>query len=141
MTEITAADLKTEIEAAWAARDGVSVATQGPVRTAVRETLNLLDAGKLRVAERAADGAWSVNQWVKQAILLSFRLNANELMRVPTLGNYWDKVPNKFDGWEAAAVRSRRLPRRAGRDRPPRRLYRQERHPDAVVREHRRLCR
>jgi 2,3,4,5-tetrahydropyridine-2-carboxylate N-succinyltransferase len=102
MTEITAADLKTEIEAAWAARDGVSVATQGPVRTAVRETLNLLDAGKLRVAERAADGAWSVNQWVKQAILLSFRLNANELMRVPTLGNYWDKVPTKFADWEAA---------------------------------------
>ena len=102
MTTITAADLQTEIEAAWAARDGVSTATEGPVRTAVRETLNLLDRGALRVAERGADGAWSVNQWVKQAILLSFRLNPNSLMRSPTLGNYWDKVPTKFDDWESA---------------------------------------
>ncbi|HEY3695744.1 2,3,4,5-tetrahydropyridine-2,6-dicarboxylate N-succinyltransferase [Phenylobacterium sp.] len=102
MTTLTAADLKLEIEAAWEARDGVSTATQGPVRTAVQETLNLLDAGRLRVAERGADRQWTVQQWVKQAILLSFRLSANSLVRADTPGPFWDKVPLKFAGWEAA---------------------------------------
>ena len=100
MTTITAQDLKTEIEAAWEARDGVSTATKGPVRTAVEETLNLLDAGKARVAEKGEDG-WVVHQWIKQAILLSFRLNPNTVMRAGTPGPFWDKVPTKFDGWEA----------------------------------------
>ncbi|HEY8574035.1 2,3,4,5-tetrahydropyridine-2,6-dicarboxylate N-succinyltransferase [Phenylobacterium sp.] len=98
MNAITPEDLKTEIEAAWAARDGLNTQTKGPMRTAVDETLNLLDSGQLRVAERGADGAWHVNQWVKEAILLSFRLNANQVMRP---GPYWDKVPLKFDGWDA----------------------------------------
>ena len=102
MTTVTAADLKVEIEAAWEARDGVSTATTGAVRTAVQETLNLLDAGKLRIAERAADGAWTVHQWVKQAILLSFRLNANGLIHADAPGPFWDKVPLKFNGWQAA---------------------------------------
>ena len=102
MTTVTAADLKVEIEAAWEARDGVSTATTGAVRTAVQETLNLLDAGKLRIAERAADGAWTVHQWVKQAILLSFRLNANGLIHADAPGPFWDKVPLKFTGWQAA---------------------------------------
>ena len=62
MTTIATADLKTEIEAAWEARDGVSTATKGPVRTAVEETLRLLDQGKLRVAERQDDGRWLVHQ-------------------------------------------------------------------------------
>ena len=101
MTTISTADLKTEIEAAWEARDGVSTATTGPVRTAVDETLRLLDQGKLRVAERQADGQWIVHQWAKQAILLSFRLNPNKVMHASTPGPYWDKVPTKFEGWDA----------------------------------------
>jgi 2,3,4,5-tetrahydropyridine-2-carboxylate N-succinyltransferase len=102
MTTVTAADLKVEIEAAWEARDGVSTATTGAVRTAVQETLNLLDAGKLRIAERGADGAWTVHQWVKQAILLSFRLTPNGLIHADAPGPFWDKVPLKFTGWQAA---------------------------------------
>ncbi len=100
-SSIPTADLKTEIEAAWAAREGLSTATKGPVRTAVEETLNLLDSGALRVAQREADGRWTVNQWVKEAILLSFRLNPNTVMRGGAAGPFWDKVPTKFDGWDA----------------------------------------
>src|ERR1041384_5415978 len=92
-------ELKTVIQAAWAERDGINTATKGQVRDAVNETLSLLDAGKLRVAERGADGAWTVNQWAKEAILLSFRLNASQVMEP---GPYWDKVPLKFEGWGAA---------------------------------------
>jgi 2,3,4,5-tetrahydropyridine-2-carboxylate N-succinyltransferase len=101
MTSITAEDLKTEIEQAWAARDGVSTATTGPVRTAVEETLQRLDAGELRVAARGTDGRWEVQQWVKQAILLSFRLNPNAVVHGPAPGPFWDKVPTKFAGWDA----------------------------------------
>jgi 2,3,4,5-tetrahydropyridine-2-carboxylate N-succinyltransferase len=108
---ITATDLKTEIEQAWAARDQVGVATTGPVRTAVEETLDRVDRGELRVAERAADGRWEVRQWVKQAILLSFRLNPNSIVHAAAPGPYWDKVPTKFTGWgspqfEAAGFRA-----------------------------------
>jgi 2,3,4,5-tetrahydropyridine-2-carboxylate N-succinyltransferase len=99
MSNLTVADLKTEVEAAWEARDGVNVSTRGPVRTAVEETIALLDSGDLRVAERGADGQWVVNQWMKQAILLSFRLRPNELVRAPSPGPYFDKVPSKFEGW------------------------------------------
>ena len=102
MTALTFDDLKTEIEAAWEARDGISTATKGPVRTAVDETLRLLDEGRLRVAERAEDGQWEVRQWAKQAILLSFRLNPNSVMHAGPPGPYWDKVPTKFDGWDAS---------------------------------------
>jgi len=106
MTGVTVDDLKTEVEAAWDARDGVSTATQGPVRTAVEETIALVDAGRLRAAERGDDGQWVNNTWVKQAILLSFRLNANTVMRAGAMGGggvgpWWDKVPSKFDGWDA----------------------------------------
>jgi len=101
MSVITAQDLQSEIEKAWAERDGISTATKGPVRTAVEETLERLDAGELRIATRGADRAWSVQQWVKQAILLSFRLNPNAIVHAPSPGNYWDKVPTKFAGWEA----------------------------------------
>ncbi len=105
MTELTAADLALEIEAAWEARDGVGAETRGPVRTAVEEALSLLDSGKARVAEKVGD-EWVTNQWLKKAVLLSFRLNPNSIMRAGTLGGavgpWWDKVPNKFDGWEAA---------------------------------------
>jgi 2,3,4,5-tetrahydropyridine-2-carboxylate N-succinyltransferase len=95
------ADLKSVIEAAWEARDGINTATQGEVREAVEETLNQLDAGTLRVASRGEDGVWSTHQWAKQAILLSFRLFANKLVEADAPGPYWDKVPSKFTGWDA----------------------------------------
>ena len=101
---ISLSDLETEIEAAWEARDALGPDTRGPARTAVAETLALLDAGKARVAE-AVEGDWVVNQWLKKAVLLSFRLNPNTVMRAGELGGgvgpWWDKVGNKFDGWEA----------------------------------------
>ena len=106
MSEIAFSDLQVEIEAGWAARDGVGPATTGPLRTAVEETLMLLDSGKLRSAERDADGRWEARQWAKQAILLSFRLSANQVMRAGAIGGggigpWWDKVPSKFEGWDA----------------------------------------
>jgi len=95
-------DLKRIIEAAWEARDGINTGTRGEIRDAVRETLDQLDSGILRVASRSADGVWTTHQWAKQAILLSFRLNPNELMEGDAPGPYWDKVPSKFAGWDAA---------------------------------------
>ncbi|WP_332774013.1 2,3,4,5-tetrahydropyridine-2,6-dicarboxylate N-succinyltransferase [Phenylobacterium sp.] len=95
-------DLKSVIEAAWEARDEVNTATQGAIREAVEETLNQLDAGILRVATRGDDGVWTTHQWAKQAILLSFRLFANRLIEADAPGPYWDKVPSKFTGWDAA---------------------------------------
>jgi 2,3,4,5-tetrahydropyridine-2-carboxylate N-succinyltransferase len=72
------------------------------LRKAVEETLDLLDAGKVRVAERQANGEWHTHQWLKMAILLSFRLNDNELVRGgPGKSTWWDKVPSKFEGWSA----------------------------------------
>ena len=96
------ADLKSVIEAAWETRDGISVDTRGPVREAVKETIEQLDAGTLRVAERADDGTWVTHQWAKQAILLYFRLYPNELINAPPPGPYYDKVPSKFTGWTEA---------------------------------------
>ena len=95
-------DLKSVIEAAWEARDEISTATTGQVRDAVNETLERLDAGTLRVAQREADGTWVTNQWAKQAILLFFRLNGNRLIDADAPHPYWDKVPLKFTGWDAA---------------------------------------
>jgi 2,3,4,5-tetrahydropyridine-2,6-dicarboxylate N-succinyltransferase len=104
MTAVSLSDLQTEIEAAWEARADVSAATTGPVRTAVEESLLLLDSGKARVAEKI-DGEWVTHQWLKKAVLLSFRLNPNTVMRSGALGGavgpWWDKVANKFDGWDA----------------------------------------
>ncbi|MEL6505034.1 MAG: 2,3,4,5-tetrahydropyridine-2,6-dicarboxylate N-succinyltransferase [Pseudomonadota bacterium] len=94
------ADLQSTIEAAFNDRDNINTHTTGEVRDAVMEALNLLDSGAARVAERGEDGTWHVNQWLKQAVLLSFRLND---MAVIEGGNgksvWWDKVPSKFEGW------------------------------------------
>jgi len=95
-------DLKTVIEAAWEARSEINTSTTGAVRDAVFTTLEALDSGRLRVAERGADGAWTVHQWAKQAILLSFRLSPNQLMDADVPGPFWDKVPGKFQGWTPA---------------------------------------
>lgn len=92
-------DLVAAIDAAWEARDGLSVSTQGPMREAVNEALSLLDNGKARIATREANG-WTVHQWLKKAVLLSFRLQ--DMSRIPGGpggGNWWDKVPSKFLGW------------------------------------------
>ncbi|MDE0254598.1 MAG: 2,3,4,5-tetrahydropyridine-2,6-dicarboxylate N-succinyltransferase, partial [Rhodospirillaceae bacterium] len=95
------ADLASIIDAAWEDRDTVGPATAGAVRDAVDAALDALDEGRLRVAEKASDGAWTVNQWAKKAVLLSFRLNDMQ----PIGGgpgrdtNWWDKVPSKFEGW------------------------------------------
>jgi 2,3,4,5-tetrahydropyridine-2-carboxylate N-succinyltransferase len=106
MTEISFSDLQAEIEVGWAEREAVGVSTRGPLRTAVEETIAQLDAGALRSAERDADGRWHTRQWAKQAILLSFRLNPSQVMRAGALGGgglgpWWDKVPSKFEGWDA----------------------------------------
>lgn len=102
MADLSLADLQTEIEAGWAEREALSPQSQGPVRTAVDEVIRRLDAGEARVAERT-EGAWVVRQWLKQAILLSFRLNPNTVMRAGALGGelgpWWDKAPGKFESW------------------------------------------
>ncbi len=91
--------LQATIEAAWAARDTISPATMGEVRDAVETALNLLDSGEARVAEPTAAG-WQVNQWLKKAVLLSFRLNDMAMIPGgPGGSHWWDKVPSKFDGW------------------------------------------
>jgi 2,3,4,5-tetrahydropyridine-2-carboxylate N-succinyltransferase len=100
------AKLKATIEKAWEERDSVTPQTKGAVREAVEKSLELLDSGKARVAERGADGNWSVNQWLKQAVLLSFRLNdMTTIANGPGKAKWWDKVPSKFDGWGAKEFR------------------------------------
>ena len=96
-------DLQARIEEGWGARDRLSPQTTGAVRDAVAVALAYLDAGQIRVAEKV-DGTWIVRQWLKQAILLSFRINANQLMGGDTggVGPWWDKVPSKFEGWDEA---------------------------------------
>jgi 2,3,4,5-tetrahydropyridine-2-carboxylate N-succinyltransferase len=95
-------DLKSVIEAAWEEREAITHQTTGRVRDAVTETIEQLDAGTLRVAQREADGTWVTNQWAKQAILLFFRLTPNRLVDADAPHPYWDKVPLKFTGWDAA---------------------------------------
>lgn len=92
--------LSATIDRAFEERDGISTSTRGEVRDAVEAALNLLDTGKVRVAERGEDGNWTVNQWLKKAVLLSFRLNPMEIIKGgPGESAWWDKVPSKFDGW------------------------------------------
>ncbi|WP_333712019.1 2,3,4,5-tetrahydropyridine-2,6-dicarboxylate N-succinyltransferase [Yoonia sp.] len=95
------AALEIAIEAAWEARDTVTSATKGKTREAIEETLNALDRGKLRVAEKQADGSWHVNQWAKKAVLLGFRIKDMEPQTGgPQGGGWWDKVDSKFAGWK-----------------------------------------
>jgi 2,3,4,5-tetrahydropyridine-2,6-dicarboxylate N-succinyltransferase len=92
--------LETIIDTAWDDRADISFATQGAVRKAVETVLASLDDGSRRVAEPDGKGGWTVNQWLKKAVLLSFRLNDNALIaNGPGEARWWDKVPSKFDGW------------------------------------------
>jgi 2,3,4,5-tetrahydropyridine-2-carboxylate N-succinyltransferase len=93
------AALEKTINDAWEDRAAVNLQTRGAVREAVDSVLDQLDSGRVRVAERTSPGQWSVNQWLKKAVLLSFRLNDNQLMNGPGGSNWWDKVPLKFKGW------------------------------------------
>jgi 2,3,4,5-tetrahydropyridine-2-carboxylate N-succinyltransferase len=100
-------DLARTIDEAFDKRDGIGPATQGPVRAAVDQALALLDSGKARVAERQTDGMWRVNQWLKKAVLLSFRLNDMSVIPGgPGQAAWWDKVPSKFDGWGESDFKS-----------------------------------
>ncbi|MFO1172694.1 MAG: 2,3,4,5-tetrahydropyridine-2,6-dicarboxylate N-succinyltransferase [Hyphomicrobiaceae bacterium] len=93
------AALEKTIDAAWEARDGITLQTKGEVRDAVETALAMLDKGEARVAEKR-DGGWHVNQWLKKAVLLSFRLNDMAVIKGgPGDATWWDKVPSKFDGW------------------------------------------
>ncbi len=93
------AALEKTIDAAWEARDGVNLGTKGEVRDAVEAALELLDKGEARVAEKRGS-SWHVNQWLKKAVLLSFRLNDMKLIEGgPGGATWWDKVPSKFEGW------------------------------------------
>jgi len=113
MTDLS--HLESVIETAWEDRANVSAATHGDVRHAVETALALLDSGQARVASRGEDGVWTTHQWLKKAVLLSFRLNDNQIMRAgdrgplsgaPGVGPFWDKVPNKFGDWAAADYQS-----------------------------------
>jgi 2,3,4,5-tetrahydropyridine-2-carboxylate N-succinyltransferase len=108
---MTMTDLEQTIDAAWDDRDNVNFNTTGAVRDAVMEALDLLDSGQARVAERQGVGDWKVNQWLKKAVLLSFRLQ--DMVTIPGGGDFpgvgqsvwWDKVPSKFSGWDEARFR------------------------------------
>jgi 2,3,4,5-tetrahydropyridine-2,6-dicarboxylate N-succinyltransferase len=100
------AELAKTIDEAFETRDGIGAATKGAVRDAVEAALDLLDRGKARVAERGQNGDWQVNQWLKKAVLLSFRLNdMSVIVGGPGKAAWWDKVASKFDGWDAARFR------------------------------------
>jgi 2,3,4,5-tetrahydropyridine-2-carboxylate N-succinyltransferase len=93
--------LPTLIDQAWEERDTIGASTRGAAREAVEAVLAALDCGEARVAEKGPDG-WRVNQWLKKAVLLSFRLNPMEAISGgPGGANWWDKVPSKFAGWDA----------------------------------------
>ena len=97
-------ELQDTIELAWEARAQISAVTSPEVREAVEHVIAELDAGRIRVAERQAPGQWQVNQWVKKAVLLSFRLNENRPMHLGELAAY-DKVPLKYSHVGEAQMR------------------------------------
>ena len=98
--------LEPIVEAAWQKRDAVNAGTRGEVRDAVEATLELLDKGEVRVAAKV-DGEWVVNQWLKKAVLLSFRLNdMAPISGAPGGASWWDKVPSKFAGMTGEGFKS-----------------------------------
>ena len=97
---MTYTHLESAIENAWNVRDTITPATTGAARDAIEETLNALDGGTLRVAQRREDGTWHVNQWAKKAVLLGFRLKDMECQSGSSQGgSWWDKVDSKWAHW------------------------------------------
>ena len=134
--------LAKTIDDAFENRDTIGPKTKGAVRKAVEAALDLLDRGEARVAERQADGRWQVNQWLKKAVLLSFRLNDMSVIPGgPGKAVWWDKVDSKFKGWSAAKFK------KAGFRAVPGCVVRRSAYiapgvgADAVLRQSRRLCR
>ena len=105
MTEQTLGQLRDTIDLAWEGRAQISAVSSPEVREAVEHVIGELNAGRLRVAERQGVGQWTVNQWVKKAVLLSFRLNDNQIMRAGDL-TFFDKVKTKFSHIDEDAVRA-----------------------------------
>jgi 2,3,4,5-tetrahydropyridine-2-carboxylate N-succinyltransferase len=104
---MSSAELAKTIDSAFDRREELGPATKGAVREAVEQALDLLDRGAARVAERASDGTWRVHQWLKKAVLLSFRLNdMSEIPGGPGHAVWWDKVPSKFDHWDERRFRA-----------------------------------
>jgi len=102
---MSTSELQATIDAAWEARDTIGPGTKGTVRDAVEAALAELDAGRLRVAEKSG-GGWVVHQWLKKAVLLSFRLNdMTTIAGGPGGAPWWDKVPSKFEGWDERRFR------------------------------------
>jgi 2,3,4,5-tetrahydropyridine-2-carboxylate N-succinyltransferase len=99
-------DLQAAVEAAWEDRDAIGPDTAGVARDAVENALDLLDRGEARVAEKSG-ADWIVNEWLKKAVLLSFRLNDMTAIAGGPGDNttWWDKVPSKFAGWGEADFR------------------------------------
>jgi 2,3,4,5-tetrahydropyridine-2,6-dicarboxylate N-succinyltransferase len=97
-------ELESIIDLAWESRASINAANSPEIFQAVEAVIAELNAGRLRVAERQGVGLWTVNQWVKKAVLLSFRLNDNKLMRAGDLG-FYDKVPTKFAHLDEAQLR------------------------------------
>ena len=92
--------LEQAIVSAWEARDQITTETTGEIRDAIEDTLNSLDSGQLRVAEKRENGDWHVNQWAKKAVLLGFRIKDMEIQDGgPQRSGWWDKVDSKFKGW------------------------------------------
>jgi len=97
---MSTAILESEIEAAWNIRDTITPSTKGKVRDAIEETLEALDKGELRVAEKTENNVWKVNQWAKKAVLLGFRIKDMEIQNGgPQSSGWWDKVDSKFKNW------------------------------------------
>ena len=105
MATMTLHPLQEPIEALWERREGLSPASSGGERELVEKALEALDEGSVRTAEPSAEG-WRVNQWLKKAVLLSFRLNDSDVMPGPGGAPVYDKVPMKFEGWGAQRFRA-----------------------------------
>ncbi|MEO5698560.1 MAG: 2,3,4,5-tetrahydropyridine-2,6-dicarboxylate N-succinyltransferase [Burkholderiaceae bacterium] len=104
MTQESVQELQSIIDMAWESRTSINAVNSPEIHAAVERVVGELNAGRLRVAQRESVGQWSVNQWVKKAVLLSFRLNDNKMMRAGELG-FFDKVPTKFAHLDEAQMR------------------------------------
>lgn len=106
---MTTSDLQTTIDAAWEDRDSIGLNTTGAVRDAIETVMHMLDKGEVRIAEKSDDGTnqgWHVNQWLKKAVLLSFRIrDMGVITGGPDEAPWFDKVPSKFEGWGDAEFR------------------------------------